>query len=221
VIFADRQDAGARLAKELARFKDADPVVLALARGGVPVALEVAQALDAPLDVVVVRKIGAPSEPGLPIAAIVDGDRADTVLDDILQGIPPPRTWLRDQIARELREIEEQRRRYRADADRPHVRGRTAILVDDGIATGTSTRAALRAVRRLQPKRLVLAVPVAPEATLETLRPEVDEVVCLATPPSFGAVGQFYRDFPTVGDDAVCDLMARAPHRQSRSRPVT
>ena len=213
MIFADRQDAGARLAKELARFKDADPVVIALPRGGVPVAFEVAQALDAPLDVVVVRKIGAPSEPGLPIAAVVDGDRADTVIEDILQGISPPQAWLRDQVARELREIDQQRRRYGSDTNRPHVRGKTAILVDDGVATGTTTRAALRAVRRLQPKRLVLAVPVAPAAVLAALRADVDEAVCLATPSSFGAVGQFYRDFPTVDDAAVRDLLARAPHR--------
>jgi putative phosphoribosyl transferase len=213
VIFANRQDAGVRLARELARFKGADPVVLGLPRGGIPVAFEVAQALDAPLDVVVVRRIGAPSEPALTIAAIVDGDRADTVLDDVLQGISPPRPWLRDQVARELREIDQRRHCYRADTDRPSVRGKTAILVDDGIATGTTTRAALRAVRRLQPKRLVLAVPVAPEAVLAALRPEADEIVCLETPPSFGAVGQFYRDFPAVDDEAVRDLLARAPHR--------
>jgi putative phosphoribosyl transferase len=217
-MFANRTEAGRLLAAELARFADADPVVLALPRGGVLVAFEVARALDAPLDVVMVRKIGAPLEPELAVAAVVDGDRVEIVTnEDLVQGLSLPRTWIRDQAPAAIRDIEQRRQLYFADHQRPAVRGKTAILVDDGIATGTTTRAAIRAVRRLQPKQLVLAVPVAPPETLDALRPLVDAVVCLATPRSFGAVGQFYRDFAVIKDEDVRDLLEHAPHPDERA----
>jgi putative phosphoribosyl transferase len=217
-MFANRAEAGARLAEELARFKDADPVVIALPRGGVLVAFEVARALGAPLDLVMVRKIGAPLEPELAVAAVVDGERVDIVTNDALvEKLFLPPSWIRDQAPAAVREIERRRRYCLADYERPVVRGKTAIVVDDGIATGVTTRAAVRAVRRLGPKRLVLAVPVAPADTLEELRAEVDEVVCLATPRSFGAVGQFYRDFAPVDDDDVRELLKRAPPSADRA----
>jgi predicted phosphoribosyltransferase len=218
VIFADRKEAGVRLAKELERFKGRDPVVLALPRGGVPVAFEVAQALDAPLDLVLVRKIGAPRQPELAVGAVVDGEHTEIVTNEELVaelGLTPK--WLQERAAREVEEIERRRRLYLAERERATITGKTAIVVDDGIATGATMRAALRAVRRRQPKRLVLAVPVAPAETLEALRAEVDEVVCLATPWPFRAIGFFYRDFPQVGDDEVRDLLARAVSPKPRA----
>jgi len=213
VIFEDRRDAGIQLARALLRFQDHDPVVLALPRGGVPVAFEVARALDAPLDLVLVRKIGTPMQPELAAGAVVDGGAMELVRnDDVIEAARIPESWLREQAIRELAEIERRRRLYVGGRARVPIEGKTAIVVDDGIATGATTRAALRAVRRRHPKRLVLAVPVAPEETLAALRSEVDEVVCLATPDPFGAIGYFYRDFRQLEDDEVRDLLARAEH---------
>ena len=211
MIFADRQDAGARLAEKLLRFRGCDPVVMALPRGGVPVAFEIARALDAPLDLVLVRKIGAPDQPELAVGAVVDGEHTEIVTNEELVaelGLTP--AWLREHAAREIREIERRRRLYTAGRARVAIQGKVAIVVDDGIATGATVRAALRAVRRRRPERLVLAVPVAPADTLESLRGEVDEVTCIATPWPFRAIGCFYRDFAQVGDDEVRELLARA-----------
>jgi putative phosphoribosyl transferase len=211
VIFEDRQEAGTRLASELLRFKGSDPVVLALPRGGVPVAFEVAQALAAPLDLVLVRKIGAPMQPELAVAAVVDGDRMELVVnEELARELGLTDAWIRGEATRQVEEIERRRRLYLAGRERVAVEGKTAIVIDDGIATGATTRAALRAVRSREPKHLVLAVPVAPAETVEALRGEVDEVVCLATPSPFGAIGFFYDDFRQVGDDEVRDLLARA-----------
>lgn len=211
MIFEDRRDAGIQLAHALLRFQDRDPVVLALPRGGVPVAFEVARALDAPLDLVLVRKIGTPMQPELAAAAVVDGGAMELVRnEDVIEAARIPDSWLREQAVRELEEIERRRRLYLGGRARVPIEGKTAIVVDDGIATGATTRAALRAVRRRHPKQLVLAVPVAPEETVAALRAEVDEVVCLATPRPFGAIGYFYRDFRQLEDDEVRDLLARA-----------
>ena len=211
MIFEDRRDAGIQLAHALLRFQDRDPVVLALPRGGVPVAFEVARALDAPLDLVLVRKIGTPMQPELAAAAVVDGGAMELVRnEDVIEAARIPDSWLREQAVRELEEIERRRRLYLGGRARVPIEGKTAIVVDDGIATGATTRAALRAVRRRHPKQLVLAVPVAPEETVVAMRAEVDEVVCLATPRPFGAIGYFYRDFRQLEDDEVRDLLARA-----------
>ena len=211
MIFEDRRDAGIQLAHALLRFQDRDPVVLALPRGGVPVAFEVARALDAPLDLVLVRKIGTPMQPELAAAAVVDGGAMELVRnEDVIEAARIPDSWLREQAVRELEEIERRRRLYLGGRARVPIEGKTAIVVDDGIATGATMRAALRAVRRRHPKQLVLAVPVAPEETVVALRAEVDEVVCLATPRPFGAIGYFYRDFRQLEDDEVRDLLARA-----------
>jgi len=219
VIFEDRRDAGLQLARELVRFRDLDPVVLALPRGGVPVAFEVARALDAPLDLGLVRKIGTPAQPELAAGAVVDGGAMELVRnEDVIAAARIPESWLREQAIHELAEIERRRRLYLGGRARVPIEGKTAIVVDDGIATGATTRAALRAVRRRHPKLLVLAVPVAPEETVAALRAEVDEVVCLATPRPFGAIGYFYRDFRQLEDDEVRDLLARAerPGRDAR-----
>lgn len=209
-IFVDREEAGRLLANELTRFKDQQPVVLALPRGGVPVAVEVADALHAPLDLILVRKIGAPWQPELAIAAVVDGDRPETVVNQaIVDQLGIEDSYLKEQEARQLAEIERRRQLYLADRPRAGLAGRTAIITDDGIATGATMQAALHAIRRTQPKYLVLAVPVAPPDTIERLRREVDEVVCLLRPAAFGAISLFYADFHQITDDEIVGMLDR------------
>jgi len=212
-LFTDRSEAGRVLARRLLRFKDERPVVLALPRGGVPVGFEVARALDAPLDLVLVRKIGAPFQPELAIGAVVDGSRSETVLnDEMLREFQIPKSYVAEQSARELQEIERRRELYLAGRARAPVEKHTAIVVDDGIATGATMEAALHATRRADPKRLVLATPVAPPDTIERLRAQADEVVCLATPRLFDAIGSFYDDFRQLSDEEVVDLLRCAMH---------
>jgi putative phosphoribosyl transferase len=219
-LFADRSEAGRRLAERLLRFKDERPVVLALPRGGVPVGFEVAQALDAPLDLVLVRKIGAPFQPELAVGAVVDGGRAETVVnEDLVREFQIPESYIAEESARQLEEIERRRDLYLAGRVRVPVEGHTAIVVDDGIATGATMEAALHATRRANPKRLVLATPVAPPDTIERLRPQADEVVCLAMPRLFGAIGAFYEDFRQVNDEEVVDLLRRVT--PSEQEPTT
>ncbi len=209
-IFADREEAGRLLASELLRFKDQQPVVLALPRGGVPVAVEVADALHAPLDLILVRKIGAPWQPELAIAAVVDGDRPETVVNQaIVDQLGIGDSYLKEQEARQLAEIERRRQLYLADRPRAGLAGRTAIITDDGIATGATMQAALHAIKRARPKRLMLAVPVAPPDTIERLRCEVDEVVCLLRPAAFGAISLFYADFHQITDDEIVGMLDR------------
>jgi putative phosphoribosyl transferase len=206
-VFPDRTEAGRRLAERLRHLKDQRPVVLALPRGGVPVAYEVARVLEAPLDLVLVRKIGAPFQPELAIGAVVDGERPELVLNrDLISeyGIP---------------EIERRRQLYLAGRARAPVRDRTAIVIDDGIATGATMEAALHATRRAGPRRLVLAVPVAPPDTIERLRPQVDEVVCVMVPAFLGAIGSFYRDFRQLRDEDVIGLLEQAAQRTDSSAP--
>lgn len=211
MIFQDRQEAGRRLAAALGRLRTEAPLVLALPRGGVPVACEVARALRAPLDLILVRKIGTPWQPELAAGAVVDGERMDLVVnEEVVEALGLSAAELREQAAGEVREIERRRRVYLGEREPIPVAGRTVIVVDDGIATGASVRAALRAVRSREPRRLVLAVPVAPAATVAELESEVDELVCLATPFPFEAVGQFYDDFRQVSDAEVRELLARA-----------
>lgn len=210
-VFADRSKAGRCLGEALLRFRSEQPLVLALPRGGVPVAFEVAQALAAPLDLILVRKIGAPFQPELAIGAVVDGGQAETVLNrDLVGELQIPEGYLESERARQLEEIERRRRLYQAGRPKLEVRGRTAIVVDDGIATGATMEAALLATRRAGPSRLVLAVPVAPPDTLERLRPQVDEIECLVTPTRMGAIGMFYADFRQLSDGEVISLLERA-----------
>jgi putative phosphoribosyl transferase len=210
--FADRSEAGRQLAQRLAELPLADPVVLALPRGGVPVALEVAGRLGAPLDLVLVRKIGAPGHEELAAGAVVDGERPELVLNaDVVRNYRIDQAWLDRQQAAQLAEIERRRDLYLAGRPRPPVAGRTAIVIDDGIATGATVRAALRAARRAGPAELVLAVPVAAEEVLERLAPEADRIVCLQTPRDLVAVGQFYRDFRQIEDAEVVAMLAQAP----------
>jgi putative phosphoribosyl transferase len=218
-LFADRSEAGRALARRLLKFKDERPVVFALPRGGVPLGFEVAQALAAPLDLILVRKIGAPFQPELAIGAVVDGSRPETVLnEEFVREFQIAEGYIVEERARQLAEIERRRTLYMAGRARVPLAGRTAIVVDDGIATGATMEAALHATRRADPRQLVLATPVAPPDTLERLRPQVDEVVCLATPWLFGAIGVFYEDFRQLSDDDVVDLLRRA---SSEMEPVS
>jgi putative phosphoribosyl transferase len=214
VMFKDRKEAGRKLAARLLRYQDQQPIVLALPRGGVPVAYEVAVALNAPLDIIVVRKLGAPGQPELGIGAVVDGDYPQSVLnEDVVRMLNVSDEYLAREVAQELQEIRRRQARYRGGRASAALVGRTVIVVDDGIATGATVRAALRGVRRARPKRLVLAVPVAPPETVESLQCEVDDLVCLQTPTYFHAVGQFYDDFRQTTDEDVIALLDTARRR--------
>ncbi len=208
--FYDRSDAGRRLAAELQHFRGEDVVVFALPRGGAPVAEPIATLLNAPLDLVLVRKIGVPFQPELAMGAVADGGNPVVVRnDDVIAMADVSEGEFQDVCARELEEIERRRRLYLGDRARPEAKGHVAIVVDDGVATGATTRAALRAVRARGPKKLVLAVPVAPPDTLESLAEEVDEIICLETPRAFGAIGFFYRDFRQISDEEVIEILDR------------
>jgi putative phosphoribosyl transferase len=215
--FRDRIDAGRQLAEVLVGYKHQHPIILALPRGGVPVAAEIATALDAPLDLILVRKIGVPFQPELAMGAVVDGSKPVVVRNDgvirMAQVEEPEFTNARD---RELAEIERRRKLYLGNRPHPELKGQIVIVVDDGIATGATTRAALRAIRMRQPGKLVLAVPVAPTQSLRELRSEADEIVCLEDYGDFGAIGLYYEDFHQISDNQVVDLLARHPVK----RPV-
>lgn len=210
--FQNRVDAGQRLAKALLKYKGRHPVVLALPRGGVPVAAEVAIALDGALDLILVRKIGVPSQPELAMGAIADGAIQFVVRnEDVIAMAGVSDEEFEQVCADERDEIERRRQKYIGKRSRAVVQGQLVIIVDDGIATGATTLAAIRAVRAWEPKELVLAVPVAPSDTIERLRPEVDAIICLETPRLFGAIGFYYRDFGQVGDDEVIATLKRFP----------
>lgn len=211
-MYQDRREAGRRLAEQLLHLKDSRPVVLALPRGGVPVGFEVATALDAPLDLLLVRKIGVPWQPELAVGAVVDGQQPESFVNrEVMESLNIPESYVAEEGARQLAEIERRRRLYLGERRRIDVEGRTAVVVDDGIATGATVRVALQALRRIGPARLVLATPVAPRSTVEALRPEVDEVVCPSMPEDFGALSLHYADFEQVSDDEVIRLLRQAP----------
>jgi predicted phosphoribosyltransferase len=212
MTFRDRSDAGRRLAKALSEYKGRNAVVLALPRGGVPVAAEVASALDAPLDLILVRKIGVPTQPELAMGAVVDGAAPIVVRnEEVIELSGTSADEFDAACARELGEIERRRQLYIGDRARAEIAGQVVIVIDDGIATGATTRAALQAIRNRKPKELVLAVPVAPPDTITKLRREVDALICLETPELFGAIGCFYRDFRQVSDAEVMQILKRFP----------
>jgi putative phosphoribosyl transferase len=210
--FRNRTDAGQRLAEALMPYRDKRPVVLALPRGGVPVAAEVARALRAPLDLVLVRKIGVPYQPELAMGAVVDGPEPLVVRNEDVVRISGVSEADFDAVrAAEMEEIKRRRSRYLGGRSHPDLASRVVIVIDDGVATGATTRAALRAVRARDPQRLILAIPVAPSETLGELAGEADEIVCLEDYESFMAIGGYYSDFRQIGDEEVRAILAEFP----------
>jgi len=210
MLFGNRAEAGQRLAAKLGQYANRpDVLILALPRGGVPVAYEVAQALHAPLDIFLVRKLGLPGHEELAMGAIASGG-ARVLNEDVVQNLRVPEEVIAAVAAREQQELERRERAYRGDRPAPSVRGRTVILVDDGLATGSTMRAALAALRRQGPARIVVAVPVGAPATCAEFQNEADEVVCARTPEPFYAVGLWYGDFSQTTDEEVHDLLERA-----------
>ena len=208
MTFRDRREAGRRLAEALNGYRSRRPFILAIPRGGIVVGYEVAVALDAPLDVVVPRKLRAPYNPELAVGAVAH-DGSVYVDSPLVSSLRIPEEYLKEETATQLEEIRRRMRVYRGDRPQPALAGRAAIVVDDGIATGSTMIAALRAVRGMQPEVAAAAIPVAPPEGVESLRAEADDVVCLYTPTLFYAVGQFYDDFAQTTDDEVVFLLRR------------
>lgn len=219
-FYRDRKDAGRRLAKLLGAYAHREDVlVLALPRGGVPVAYEVAKALDAPLDVFLVRKLGVPGHEELAMGAIASGG-IRVLNPEVIRSLQLPESLIESVAVREQRELELRERLFRADRPAPDVREREVILIDDGLATGATMRAAAQALRQQQPKKLVVAVPVAAVVTCEELGREVNEIICAYTPEPFFGVGWWYEDFTQTSDEEVRRMLAlaqqAAPARENR-----
>jgi len=217
MLYQDRRDAGRQLSKKLAKYANRDDVlVLALPRGGLPVAFEVAEALQAPLDIFLVRKLGVPGHEELAMGAIASGG-VRVLNDDVVNYLRIPDEAINHVAEQEQKELERREHSYRDNRPPPNVQGRTVILVDDGLATGSTMKAAAAALRLQQPARIVVAVPVAAQETCSEFRAEVDEIVCGATPEPFRAVGLWYRDFSQTTDDEVRELLSQS--RQYSARP--
>lgn len=211
VLFEDRADAGRRLAEAVAAEAPPEPLIMALPRGGVPVAFEIAMHLHAPLEVLIVRKIGAPGHQEFGLGALVDGEEAELVLNrEAVRLVRPPRGYLAAETERQRAEIARRRILYLGDREPLSPRDRNVVLVDDGIATGGTIRAAIEALRRAGVRSLLLAVPVAPASAIARLRSSVDGIVCLSTPAFFRAVGLHYRDFEQTSDAEVMALISKA-----------
>lgn len=216
-IFRDRADAGRQVAAMLGEYAGrADVLVLALPRGGVPVAYEVARALDVALDVFLVRKLGVPGHEELAMGALASGGTR-VLNDEVISSLRIPREAIDAATVREQRELERRERAYRDDLPPPTIAGRTILLVDDGVATGSTVRAAIRALRRQHPARLVVAVPTAAPSICESLAQEVDQMVCVITPEPFYAVGLWYQDFSETTDAEIRDLLRRAADARAHS----
>lgn len=206
MFYKDRQDAGRRLAEKLIGYKDKNPVVIALPRGGVVTAFEVAKLLDAPMDVIITRKLAAPFQPELGIGAIAPGDVIILNIEAI-KFLGVSREEMEEIIKRETIEMHRRIKLYRCDSPPLNLEGKTVILVDDGLATGVTAGAAVMAIRKMTPEKIILAVPVSPPDTAAKFREEVDEFVCLAEPLDFYAVGAYYNDFEQVTDEEVISLL--------------
>jgi putative phosphoribosyl transferase len=206
-LFEDRKDAGRKLAKELMEYKDrGDVIVLALPRGGVPVAYEVAQALNAPLDIMLVRKLGLPGHEELAMGAIASGD-VRVLNDEVIESLNVPQKLIERVAKRERQELERREHAYRGDQPRPELEGKMVILVDDGLATGASMRAAIAGVRARNPATIIVAVPTAASETCESFETLADEIICSATPQPFYGVGLWYENFSQTTDEEVRNLL--------------
>lgn len=210
MLFQDRSDAGRVLAERLDRLaRHPDVIVLALPRGGVPVAFEIATRLDAPLDIFVVRKLGVPGQEELAMGALATGG-VQVINEEVARALNISREAIERVAERERTELERREQLYRGGRPAPSLSGRTVILVDDGLATGSTMRAAVQAVKQQQPERVIVAVPVAAASTCDQLRAEAGEVICVNMPDSFSAVGQWYMDFTQTSDAEVRELLNRA-----------
>jgi len=208
-MFRDRKEAGERLAEQLLHLKERRPIVLALPRGGVAVAAPIARRLEAPLDIVLVRKIGVPWQPELALGAVADAAAPEVFIDrGMAQSLAIAEDYIAEETDRQIAEIERRRRMYGAGRHRLDIAGRAAIVVDDGIATGATMRVALRAVRQRGPAWLVMAAPIAAAETIAALRAAADEAVCTAAPAALGAIGYYYADFHQLTDEEVAALLA-------------
>jgi putative phosphoribosyl transferase len=220
MIFADRREAGRFLAEKLAAYADRpDVLVLALPRGGVPVAYEVARALHAPLDVFLVRKLGLPGHEELAMGAIASGG-VIVLNEDVVGALGIPRDLIERVAAAEQQELERRERAYRDNRPPPDVRGRTVILIDDGLATGSTMRAAVAALRKLGPARIIVAVPIGAPETCAEFEQEADDVLCAVTPQPFYAVGLWYRDFSQTTDEEVHELLEQAAEPHAPAHPA-
>jgi putative phosphoribosyl transferase len=207
--FEDRRDAGRRLAEKLSRFKDEQAVVFALPRGGVPVGYEISRALEAPLDVFISRKLGAPGQPEFGIGAVAVGG-VRILNQDVVRRLGIPDDYIEQITAQEIAEVGRRLRYFRGERPEPEVGGRTAILVDDGLATGVTARAAVQALRMRKPRSLILAAPVCAAQSAALFKTVVDELVCLESPSDLGAIGFWYRNFEQTSDEEVVELLERA-----------
>jgi len=218
MIYRNRMDAGRQLAERLKAYVNRDDVlVLALPRGGVPVAYEVAKALNAPLDIFLVRKLGVPGHEELAMGAIATGG-VRVLNEDVVNYLGIPARVIDAVAEKELKELERRERSYRGDRPEPNVREKTIILVDDGLATGSTMRAAVAALRQQQPKKIIVAVPVSAPQTCDEYRMGVDEIVCGYTPEPFFGVGQWYVDFSQTTDEEVRELLADAERAYKRGQ---
>ena len=226
-MFRDREEAGEKLGEELSKLQLHQPIVLALPRGGVPVAVEVAKALNSSLDLLIVRRVGAPGNPELTVAAIVDGDPGEVVLNrEIVETYALDEDGLRVLIAKERPELERRRLAYRGKNKPMSINGRTAIIVDDGAATGTTMKIAIRALKRRSPREIIVALPVSPQETVAELAREADRVVCLSQPVRFRALSYHYLRFPQLADSDVAAVIdeavgsQKAGQHRSAQRPA-
>jgi predicted phosphoribosyltransferase len=213
-LFRDRVEAGRKLAAALTEFKGKDLVILAIPRGGVVVAAEVAKALGAPLDIVVTRKIEAPGEPEYALGAVTQ--EGDVIMDrQVAESLGASKEYLDSQVKKKREEVNERMRKFRGDAPYPDLEGKVVVIVDDGIATGSSVGAAVMSVKKRKPKEIVVAVPVAPKDAVETLTGDGNRVVCLETPGPFLAIGEFYGAFDQVDDEEVKLILDKSRSRRT------
>jgi predicted phosphoribosyltransferase len=209
MLFKDRIQAGQKLAEKLLEYKDKNVIILAIPRGGVVVAYEIAKVLNAPLDLIIPRKIGAPYQPELAIGAVTQ-DGTIILNEDIISYLPIPENYIEAEAERQKKEIERRLIKYRGSAIEPKLENKIVIIVDDGIATGATMLAAIASIRKKKPLKIIAAIPVAPPESLEKIKEYADEIVCLQTPEPFFAIGQFYERFEQLEDEEVIDILNKS-----------